>query len=230
MNTIRLTILLILTVTYCYSQKKFGIKIYQNTDMFNAEYNDWRNKPLTRDDYVNFNRLSLAVNIISKNTFAHEIEFLIPEISKSTNNIQFPMKYEFEKDITFDSKASVYSMRYELSKALLRQSKRFNCTLGLGINPYYVHIEYIPNVATSYYHSDKLYGAVINIIPRMNYKINNRFSMDLNLPLRIFDLREETVRTRNPSIPIRQQTINTTHGIFFESAYTVRLGLTYSFH
>ena len=159
----------------------------------------------------------------------HEIEFFIPEISKSLDDIQYPMNYEFRKDVTFDGEGTSYSLRYELSKTLTDESKRFGFAIGAGINPYYVHLEYIPNVETTYYWSTQLYGFALNFIPRINYKISRRFNIDLNVPLKIYDLRLEKNEVANPAIPIRQQNTNGSDHIFFESAYTIRLGLAYKF-
>lgn len=227
MKKILLTTCFFSTIIYSYGQHKFGIKIYQNTDIYKTQYYESGINKLTNFNNVNFNRLSLAIDIDTKNNFTHEIEFLIPEISKSTDDIQFPMSYEFIKDITFDGKASSYSLRYELSKTLTRASGRFAFNLGLGVNPYYVHIEYIPNVETAFYASTKLYGLALNMTPRIKYKLSERFSMDLNIPLKIYDFRGERNMVNNPAIPIRQQITNRFNNIFLENAYTIRLGLTY---
>ncbi|HMG93724.1 MAG TPA: hypothetical protein VK589_26885 [Chryseolinea sp.] len=228
MKTTLLTTLSIFGAICSYSQT-FGVKVYQNTDFFKTIYNESSNNLVTSSEQVNFNRISLAVDIHTKNGFLHEVEFFIPEISKSVDNIQYPMNYEFRKDATFDGEATSYSLRYELSKTLTNESNRFAFAIGAGINPYYVHIEYIPNVETTYYWSTKLYGFGLNLIPRINYKISRRFIIDLNVPLKIYDLRAEKNQVNNPAIPIRQQETEDLHHIFFESAYTIRLGLEYKF-
>jgi hypothetical protein len=171
----------------------------------------------------------LAINIDVKKSFAHEIEFLVPELSKSIEDIQFPLNYEFRKDPTFDGKGSSYSLRYELSKTFTEKSRRLGLNLGIGVNPYYVFLEYIPNVETTYYLSTKLYGLVLNVIPRIKYRISNRVYIDLNMPVRIYDYRTEKIRIKNPAIPISQQTFKRSENIFFESVYTIRLGVMYKF-
>jgi hypothetical protein len=54
-------------------------------------------------------------------------------------------------------------------------------------------------------------------------------TVDLNVQLKIYDLRLEKNEVGNPAIPIRQQETNDVDHIFFESAYTIRLGLAYKF-
>ena len=214
--------MLVLGALCSYSQR-VGIKIYQNTDFFETTYNQ------ASSGQLNFNRFSLAVDFHTKNSFLHEVEFFIPEITKSLDDLQYPMNYEFRKGDTFDGQGTSYSLRYELSKRLTNESNKFGFSLGAGINPYYVHLEYIPNVETTYYWSTRLYGFAVNLIPGINYKISKRFSVDLNVPLKIYDLRGEENKVHNPAIPIRQQETNDFDQIFFESAYTIRLGLEYKF-
>lgn len=183
---------------------------------------------MTRSDEVNFNRISLAIDIGTKKGYTHEIEFLIPELSKSYKDIQYPMNYEFRKEnSSFDGEISSYSLRYELSKTLTNKDKKLGFHLGAGINPYYVLVEYIPNVQNTYYSSTKVYGFALNLVPRIKYKISSRFFIDLNVPLKVYDLRAEKYRVKNPAIPINQQTKIDYSNTFFESVYTFRLGLMY---
>jgi hypothetical protein len=227
MRKIVFTALFISNVIYSLGQNSFGVKIYQNTDIFETQYYESRTRNVTKVENLNFGRISLAMDIDTKKGYTHEIEFLIPEVSKSLDDVHFPLNYKFRKDETFDGEASSYSLRYEVSKTLTNKAKRFSFLLGVGINPYYVHIEYEPNVETTYYWSTKLYGFALNITPRIKYKFSQRFSIDLNVPLKIYDLRGEKIRIKNPVIPIRQQTTNDYDNIFLESAYTIRLGLMY---
>lgn len=227
MKKIILVTYFILIAIFSFGQKKYGIKIYQNTDIFKTQYYESRGRTLTKLNVVNFSRPSLAIDIHTKNSFTHEIELLIPEVSKSVENIQYPLNYEFRKDITTKGKASSYSIRYELNKTLTNESNRFSFSAGVGINPYYVRIEYIPIVETTFYMSTKLYGFAFNLTPRLKYKLSKRISVDLNIPLKIYDLRGQRNWIRNPLIPIGQQKNNDYRSIFFETAYTIRLGLMY---
>lgn len=226
MKTTLLASLLIL-VSICSFSQKVGIKVYQNTDFFETVYNESRTNLQTSSEQVNFNRFTIALDFHTKNNFLHEVEFFIPEISKSLDDVQYPMNYEFRKDDTFDGEATTYSLRYEFSKKLTNESNRFGFSFGAAINPYYVHLEYIPNVETTYYWSTRLYGFAVNLVPRINYKISNRLNIDLNVPLKVYDLRFEENKVNNPAIPIRQQETNDVDHIFFESAYTIRLGVEF---
>jgi hypothetical protein len=65
------------------------------------------------------------------------------------------------------------------------------------------------------------------MVPRIKYKLSQRVSIDLNIPLKIYDLRGEKNGIRNPNIPKSQQETNAYSSIFFESAYTIRLEVAY---
>lgn len=228
MTNIIITALLILSAICSLGQRNFAIKIYQNTDIFEIQYYERITNAVEIFDEVHFTRLSLAVDMETKKGFTHEIEFLIPEVSKSFDNIQYPMNYVFQKKAPdFDGQVSSYSLRYEFSKTLTNKNKRLGFDLGIGINPYYVLVEYIPTIETRYYSSTKLYGFVLNMVPRIKYKLSPRFSIDFNVPLNIYDLRAEKFRVKNPAIPIDQQMNNRYRHIFFESTYTFRVGLMY---
>lgn len=228
MFRIIVTVFFFSTAVHSFGQKSFGIKIYQSTDIFKVQYFDNLTNEVEEVDQVNFTRFSLALDLQSKKGYIHEIEFFVPEVSKSYNNLQYPMNYEFKKDRpNFEREASSYSLRYELSKTLTNKTRRIGLNLGLGINPYYILAENIPTAFNHYYSSTKLYGFVLNIVPRINYKISHRFSIDFNVPLKIYDLRVENNRVKNPSIPIHQQTKIDYSNHFFENAFTLRLGLMF---
>lgn len=229
MTRITVTAIFISITIHSFGQNNFGIKAYQNTDIFEIQYSESITDEVATVDKVNFTRLSLAIDIQTKKGFTHEIEFLIPEVSKSCDNIQYPMNYEFQKKTPdFEGQASSYSLRYELSRTLTNKVKKIGFHLGAGINPYYVLIEYIPNVDTRYYSSTKLYGFVLNMVPRIKYKLSPRFIIDLNVPLKVYDLRAEKYHVKNPSIPVHQQTKIDYSNNFFESVYTLRFGLMYN--
>ncbi|HUQ66347.1 MAG TPA: hypothetical protein VM101_09335, partial [Flavitalea sp.] len=99
---------------------------------------------------------------------------------------------------------------------------------GAGINPYFVKLESFPKTSSSYYTSITLYGIALNVTPRFYFKINRSFSIDLNAPVRIYNLQRQKNRIDDPILPIRQQRRQGINHLFFEPVYTLRLGLRYS--
>ena len=172
--------------------------------------------------------MSFAFDIMTKKGNTHEVEFLIPEFSKPIEKFQFPMQYVVWKANNIESAATSHSIRYEIQKILPNNSERINFRYGVGINPYYVKIEYTPSTPNAYYTSLKYYGFALNVTPGLNYKLSRFFSIDLNAPLRIYNFQRENNRQDNPILPLRQQRRNYLNHLFFEPAYTIRLGLRYT--
>jgi hypothetical protein len=212
-----------------FGQSKIGVKLYQNTDFFDATYYNSQANEFEEISHINFNRFSVAIDINGKNNLNHEIEAFIPEITRSITHVQFPLEYEFRRSSSFESKISSYALRYEINKTLTHLSKPLAFNVGLALNPYFVNVEYEPNNSATFYRSEKYYGGSFNVIPRMIFRLSNRFTADLNVPFKIFDIWREEDQVNNPFIPITQQRKKDWNHSFLEDAYTIRLGITYYF-
>ncbi len=211
------------------AQRTFQAKVYQNTDYFKVSYYNSQTNSTTNSNNVNFSRISLAFAINTRKNFTHEFEILIPELSKSIYNVKLPLNYSFQDDEAREGTINTYSLRYELSKVLSDPFKKIRFNLGLGMNPYFTETEYEPKASYAYYTNTKLFGVSFNLIPRINYNITDRILIDLNIPFKLYDLQFEDTRVNNPSLPIRQQSSNEFTDVFFENAYTIRLGVSYVF-
>jgi hypothetical protein len=218
----------LMLATICsFAQSTIGIKVYHNTDIYKTEYSGSSTKQTS--DHFNVNRFSLAVDIKNRKGFTHELELFVPEFSKTAGRLQYPMHYKLLLGYVFKEEGNTYSFRYELNKDVLTMSDKFALNLGLGINPYYVDVDYISQVDTHYSRSYKFFGGVFNVVPRLNFKLSNHFSIDLNVPLKVYDLRYSERYIYNPTLPVRQQQSRDTEHIFLEGSYTIRLGLLYNF-
>ncbi len=212
------------------AQRSFQVKVYQNTDYFDVSYYNSQTNSSRNSNELNFSRISLAFAINTRKNFVHEIEIIIPELSKSIYNVKLPLDYSFQDDGPRVGTISTYSFRYELSKVLSNPSKKFRFNLGLAINPYFTDTEYEPENSIAYYKSNtKLFGVSFNIVPRINYNITDRILIDLNIPFKLYDLQNKETRINNPALPIRQQTSSEFTNVFFEDVYTIRLGVSYVF-
>jgi hypothetical protein len=227
MKTKVLLILITFLSISSFAQNILSFKIYQNTDIIHTRYTDSQSGNVTTENNWNFNRISLAVNLLSKKGFSHEVELFIPEFSKPIKKFQFPIKYKFGNIVKFDYETTSYSLRYELHKLLTNKSERIHFLFGIGINPYYVFMEYTPTSSNAYYNSLAFYGFALNVIPALHYKLSSHFSIDLNAPISMYNLQREYYRQDNPILPVRQQRFHHTNHLFFEPIYTIRLGLRY---
>jgi hypothetical protein len=228
MRKILITAVLISQAVFSLAQRDIAIKIYHNTDIFKTEYNERETREVRTVHNFNVSRISLALDIKGNKGFTHELEVFMPEKSKSPKNILFPFNYEFSVGKNFDTHLSTYSMRYQISKKLNSNDNKLSFRLGAGINPYFVHLENEPKVSNTSYSSRKIAGFAVNISPGIAYKICRRFSLELNIPLKIYDFRGERIRIDNPAIPIWHQRTSEISHLFFEGAYTVRFGVRYN--
>ena len=229
MKYILLTLCGLLILESSFGQREFQFKIYQNTDFFKSSYYSPQTNEKRNSSHLNFNRISFALTVRGKNDVVHEIEFFLPELSRSIYKVRFPANYEFKEGDDIKGFISSYSCRYELSKVLSNSSKSMVFSLGIGVNPYFTNTEYEPAVSTTFYSSDKVFGISLNLIPKINFRVTNRVRLDFSIPFKFYDLREQKSKLENPAIPIRQQTTANSLYSFFESSYTLRFGLAYTF-
>ncbi len=220
--------LFVFEAIHAFGQQGFSFKLYQNTDIFQLQCINLQPRETIKQGKTNISRISFAFVLLSKKSYFHEVEFQIPEISKPIEKLDFPLNYTYFKGDSLDEKGSSYSFRYELGKLLGDKSKPFNFLLSAGINPYYVQLEFTPTSPNTYYNSLTFYGFALNATPRLYYKLNRHFSIDLNAPIRIYNLQVDKYRQDNPILPIQQQRSSEINHLFFEPVYTIRLGLMYS--
>jgi len=176
---------------------------------------------------ANFNRISLAAVLLSSKNVFHEVEFQVPEFSKPIEKLDFPLKYTFWKGDSFDEAGSSFSFRYEFGKLLGDKSEPVNFLLSAGINPYYVQFEYTPTTPNAYYWSRTYYGFALNATPRLYFKLNRHFSIDVNSPIRIYNFQKAKFRQDNPILPVQQQRFTKTNHLFFEPVFTLRVGVVW---
>jgi hypothetical protein len=172
--------------------------------------------------------MSLASVLLSKKSYFHEIEFQVPEFSKPIEKLDFPLKYTFWKGEPYEETGSSFSFRYEFGKLLGGKSKPIKFLLSAGINPYYVQLEYTPTTSNGYYFSSTYYGFVMNATPRLYLKLSPHLTIDLNLPIRMYNFQVAKFRQDNPILSVQQQRSSETNHLFFEPVYTIRLGLMYT--
>lgn len=224
-STSLLTILFVCAAFYAFGQQGQSFKVYQNTDVFQLYCISLHPREETKQVKVNFSRISLAFVFTSRKRSFHEVELQIPEFSKPIEKLDLPLKYTFFKGEPFESAGNSFSFRYEFGKLLGEKSKPINFILCAGINPYYMQLEYTPTTSSAYYQTRKYYGFALNATPRLYFKLNRHFSIDLNAPIRIYNFQKVRYRQDNPILPAQQQRFTKTNHLFLEPVYTLRLGL-----
>ncbi len=221
-----ITILVCISMT-SFGQRGLGFTFYQNTDIFRVQTIVLPSHEVTRQTQVNFSRISLAVELMTKKNNVHEIEFFLPEVDKPFDRFDFPAQYYTWSHNKTERVATSYSFRYGFSKYLPSKSDRLNFLIGAGINPYYVLQEFIPHTNATYYNSIKWIGAALDVTPGIRFKLGKHFRLGFSMPFGIYNFRFQEYRQDNPILPVRQQRNKETKHLFCQPVFTFRLGVTY---
>jgi len=227
MKVLTLFIILFLGTIHTFGQTRTEVKIYQNTDFFHTGYTDPVSQQTVSSNQTNFSRISIAATFHTGKKYLHELELFIPQI-ESKSDPSYPMNYEPHDppSSTMVRTFTSYSFRYEFSKEM-KQSDKLIFTLGAGINPYYTKTSYLTQVSNSYNRYLWESGVALNFVSRIAYRITSRLGLELSIPFKVYDARYIQRKIENPSIPVRQQTSGSWNHIFFESAYTLRFGISF---
>jgi hypothetical protein len=214
------------------AQHEYRVKLYQHTSSLETVYQrPGLNGPeaKTGDRHFTTGTFSVAFNLISlRGNFHHELEIFMPQINRSAQDIQFPRSYDLSRSTMTNDVISAYSFRYEINQDITNVTKRFVLNLGAAINPYHIEMEFKPRENRVYDRTVRMTGATINIIPRISYQLTDRLSVELNVPVNVYDIYRVKQHVDNPVISKDAQTRSGTERTFFPDLYTVRFGVAYT--
>jgi hypothetical protein len=216
---------LLCTTSVMYGQGRWGIRVNQNTDLFNVTYEGYLHSVEERQ--VRFGRFSAGLNY-TRNKVTHELELFVPEINASADRVRFPWPQELRRDTNFASEVSSYSLRYALMRNV-HSHQRLQIAFGFAVNPYYLKAESFPLVENVYYAYKSILGASLNLMPAISFRASKHVALTVDCPFKVADFYRRTINVKNPAIPIHQQKTHNSETTFFMSAYTVRVGLSYTF-
>ncbi len=97
--------------------------------------------------------------------------------------------------------------------------------LGLAIAPQMSRWRVEPMVSNIFLRWNNTYTISAQILPRAIMDLNSRFFLEINAPIRIYDLAIVYSRINNPSLPIEQQRSNHADGSFFPELFELNIGL-----
>jgi hypothetical protein len=220
------TVILLITILYCQiAICQVDLKLIQNTDFFSRRYvSSFENS--RSQNFINFSRFSLMINLRFKTTYSHELELFIPEISKSIYDIRLPFNLEFKEYDQLSSGISTYSFRYSFNFPI-KTFKNSSIYVGSGFNPYFVNERYSSTSSSVFSSTRKTVGISLNITPGFEYRLFRRFFLNLSIPLNIFHLDRQYEFIENPSLPLRNRKFISSRYKFLMNTYTFRIGLAY---
>lgn len=105
------------------------------------------------------------------------------------------------------------------------REKKLVPALGVGISPYFQGLGVILNVSNRFKTRETYLGANFFVAPRINYFINEKFFLDLNIPVTLFDLHLQSVVEDNPAIPVSQRKTSSLNFSMLPKIFSARVGV-----
>lgn len=214
------------------SAERTDIKLYTNFDLTPKYlYNDSDTLREYEKEINGFN-FSPALVFYSQNGNSSEIE-----ISRFRFSNIYNKKYSLIDSIGAEEtilsadyeKQFELFLRYEYKLALFKKKEweKFKAIIGFSATPYFQWIKHQPEVSNEFSRSRTTVGLFMSVIPRVEYKLNDRWYLDLNIPLSLATMNFITNRSSNPLLPIEERKVSIIDFHNGPIAFAVRFGVGY---
>lgn len=165
---------------------------------------------------------SIALNWKGKNRISHEVELSRFSWLKTSVQYIYPILPLYQN---LKNRLDI-ALRYEYIYRIGKENARFSPSISAGINPYFRNMDLIPFSSIIYPIRYYAIGAKVNIIPRLNIKVKNRWLIDINTPISLTDQNIQRNIRKNPSLPFSEQ-ISTYFHFSALSDMSLRIGIGY---
>lgn len=163
-----------------------------------------------------------------------------------TNEFEFSPLYinyrKYKKDNYYSTSTTPYTdytsmvtldvfliTRYQINYYLRSSEKKWRFIIGAATGIRYGCTITRPLYYTTYPKCATSFIVPIEIIPGFNVKLTDRLGFALNIPFEINNLTLETLKTDNPSLPVKLQHTTNFYGVFIPKSFNLRFGLSYNF-
>ena len=221
--------------SYRYSFKVYGLSVsesYEYTQRFGNE------DPYTRITEMSNWRIfhpTFALQWKTKADNYQEIELTFLEISSNeflrtrfdNEDLSYPsFYYEAGTKVTTTHVSLRYEYIYRLTKAV---DRRFDFSLGAGINPYFFNISENPVISNQFPTHERNMGAFFQVVPRIQFNLSNKLYMDLNVPFCLFYYNHRRLEREDPQLIDELKIQTFTDNTLLPDVYSVRIGLGFRF-
>jgi hypothetical protein len=174
---------------------------------------------------ANIGRISASFAIENPKSI-HEIELSRISINKVDNGTFIFHGIYDTAQVTSGQKTTIFNLniKYEYNRRILKIKDRFEFLLGASAEPYIESIISKPIISTSFKSKGLYVGSKLYLTPRAIYNLDNRFYLDLNFPVEIYDFYFLHVRIFNPTLPEDLKKSNEFHSDFFNKIFQFKLG------
>jgi hypothetical protein len=171
---------------------------------------------------------SIALQWHAKNKNFHELELTKLQLGKEVYNSKL-VNDSTNATISADGGALVttsIALRYEyIFNFIKARQTKLVPSIGLSGNPYFRQTTYQQIVSNDFKSTYSKTGFKAFITPRINYFITNKFFLDVNMPICIFDAVATSDYVGNPILPLANRTKNSFEFGPFPKYISTRIGL-----
>jgi hypothetical protein len=163
----------------------------------------------------------------SKNNF-HEVELTSFSLTKveTGKEVKNDTSGIYETISGAEVVTTYISVQYEFILNLNKSNpSKFVPSVGFAINPYYRQGNYIPKVTDSFRTSENYIGARAFIIPRLTYYFSQKFFIDLNISMCMFDSYYLSAKDLDPRLTVEEGIKNSFNLELFPKIFSARLGI-----
>jgi len=210
------------------------LKLYANAFYAYNENDDYKGslpsnvKYLYEQEKYGFGALSFAIDIQGKNNLSNEFELMPIDIQIIDDNVTFNFGDTIPQAMGGSKITSIESyFRYQLNYCFTKKGI-IKPYIGFSSKVYYDFLRDNPNVSTKFMRTNQNIGLNFAIIPSISIKLSEKFAIDFNMPISIYDIKLNVDNYVNPIIPYDDQKTNKIISQMFPKKLNFRIGLTYT--
>ncbi len=191
--------------TYYYEGVESGLyvlNIPSNTNLQNPNLSQFRGYAYNKTDtYFSF---AIQFNEIESYNF-HELEIKKLNFAKRNHLIKSDSLANVirDKDIALEA-----SLSYEYNNRILKNTKKVNFYIGIGVNPYLSKRRDLSFISTDFDYSISQMGISLSIIPRAQLLLTNKVALEFKLQPDFFSFEKKTTITEDPLLLLERRRLS----------------------
>lgn len=172
---------------------------------------------------------TFAVEFSNNKGRTHEIEISKLELNKKSNvnKITDSIMYVNPSDAELISTQLYIRYEYTSSRKKINPKSKGTLCLSYGAQPYFSRVKNQYYISTIYPESYTNIGLYAYLCPRYNFEFNDRFSVDLNIPIYLVEVNHNIMKIEDPTKSNEDRKSNKSAVSLLPNNYYLRFGLVY---
>ncbi len=226
---------LILFCSFGFAQERsLSFKLYNNFEFYETKqyiYYDALNKASTRNrqQEYNFGYFSPALTKTLSNGNFQEIE--LSRLIFNHRDDDFVIINDssgMTVDILSAQKTTQFHLAFRFEHNLMlfknREEMKLRPYFGFALSPYLMISDFVVKDQSVFPISEISSGLVLSIIPRVNYAINDRFFLDLSIPITFYEAKMLSSNYENPILNPSERNTRSIELEMFPNHFLIRIG------